>query len=263
MMYNSKEGEIYMKKTILALVFVLMVSTCVALPRVHYKQIEFKEKDISVPAARKETYAETTCDATIQTTTQAPAEEAYAVIVTQAPAGNTSSPKSYSYEPVEKAPNATPSGTFAVNGVNINIGDDISAVKAILGEPVNTIYVPIEYSEDEYDTPYEPVTNAEGETETTTEKPLARADDNAYGYDGFTIYTGDNKLVERVDVTDPNIETTKGIRPIGMSVFSLADSYGGPVAVEGDIYKFASGGNAYMYFDAPAGVVASWGIIKR
>lgn len=262
MLYNFRKGEMYMNKPILALVFALMVTTCLALPRVHYKQFNVEEKEIPEPEKYIEETTETTT-AAAETTTEAAVAEMPVVTTQAAVSGNTVN-RSYSYEPVEIAPYASPSDTIVIKGISINIGDSISDITASLGQPVNTIYVPIEYPEEETaPSAPEPVTNAEGETETTTEKPMARADENAYGYDGFTIYTGDNKLVEKVEVTDSFVTTSKGIQPIGASVFSLADSYGGPVDVEGDIYKFAAGENAYMYFDAPLGIVKSWGIIKK
>ncbi len=260
MLYNSKQGEMYMKKPILALVFALMVSTCFALPRVHYKQVNIAEKE-APPAPKREAVTETSTAFVTQTTTEITTEE-IPIVTMQAPLNNNS--VSRSYEPVEIVPSSRTSDTLVIKGISINIGDSIDYITSSLGQPTNTVYVPIEYPDGEEEAmPYEPVTNAEGETETTTERPLARADENAYGYDGFTIYTGDNKLVEKVEITDAAVTSAKGIQPIGASVFSLADSYGGPVAVEGDVYKFAAGKDAYMYFDAPAGIVKSWGIIKR
>lgn len=248
-----------MKKPILVLLFVLMISTCLALPRTKYKQVSIKKnEEISVTETEYTTEAATVISS--ETTTENVTAE-IPVITSQAPADTKI--RSYTYEPVEIVPDASPADTLVINGVSINIGDNISDIISRFGNPTNTIYVPIEYPDESEDSAAEPVTNIEDETETTTEKPLAKADENAYGYDGFTIYTDDGKFIEKVEITDPSVETGKGVRPIGAFVFSLADSYGGPVSVEGDIYKFAAGPNAYMYFDAPSGVVRSWGIINK
>ncbi len=258
-----------MKKTIIFLVLALMVTTCFALPKTKYKSTSLE----NIPTAEEMRHSyknETTTEILSETTSNEVTSEAETYIYdddksNSAKGSQGSGSSAYvsgSYEPVEIKPSAAPADTFTIKGVSINIGDSIAGITAKLGKPVNTIYVPIEYTDEELAEEYEPVTNAEGETETTTARPLARADENAYGYDGFTIYTNDNKTVEKVEVTDPSIPAIKGVSPIGMQVFTLADIYGGPVAVEGNVYRFAAGKGTQMYFEAPGGTISSWGIIS-
>lgn len=254
-----------MKKTIIFLTLALMLTTCLALPKTNYTQVNTENIPTQKELRRTQSINKTTEIPSETTTAEIDSEyETYIYkdkSVSTDGNKNTGSYSGIGYEPVEIAPYAAPSDTLTINGISINIGDSISAVTSKLGKPVNTIYVPIEYTDEELAQEYEPVTNAEGETETTTARPLARADENAYGYDGFTIYTNNNKAIEKVEITSPSIPALKGISPIGRQVFELADSYGGPVAVEGNIYKFAAGKGTYMYFDAPGGTVNSWGII--
>ncbi len=258
-----------MKRTILFLSLALMIVTCIALPNTNYK----KTDTVNIPTQRemrRQQAREITSETLSRTTTEEVTEpETY--IYNAAEEKNTEniqSPQAYpryssSYEAVEIKPSAAPSDTFTINGISINIGDNIADITSELGKPINTIYVPIDYSDEVSDNEEEPAANAEGETETTTARPLARADENAYGYDGFTIYTNDNKTIEKIEVNDPSIPAFKGVSPIGMQVFDLADSYGGPVAVEGNVYRFAAGKGIYMYFDAPGGTVRSWGIVGK
>ncbi len=254
-----------MKKTVLFLVLALMVSTCFALPRTNYRKANIKS-----PSAIREAKLTETTEAVEMETENSSAqvtsetESEYETYIYNSDDKEPTPTPSYtgtgSTRSAEIQPSSTPSDHFAIKGISISIGDSITAIEDKLGKPVNTIYMPVEYDDEESAEEYEPVTNTEGETETTTARPLAVANENAYGYDGFTIYTNDSKTVEKIEVTDPSIPSLKGESPIGMQVFSLADLYGGPVSVEGNIYKFAGGNGTYMYFDAPGGVVKKWGI---